>query len=87
MSKVIDLSKTVHDICKEDPEVVEILKNLGFDQITSPVMLNTAGRVMTLPKGAGMKGIALDKIINEFEKRGYSVKPDTDGKVKGTLYE
>lgn len=76
MNKVIDLSKSVHDICSENPEAVKILKNLGFDQITNPVMLKTAGKLMTLPKGAGMKGIALDKIIEEFEKNGYSVKKD-----------
>ena len=74
MNKIIDLSKTVYDLCKENPEVIEVMKELGFENITNPGMLNTAGRFMTIPKGAAMKGIELQKIKEEFVKRGYVVK-------------
>ncbi len=74
MEKIIDLTRSVHDLCKENPEVIEILKELGFDQITNPAMLNTAGRFMTIPKGAVMKGIDLGRIKREFENRGFSIK-------------
>lgn len=70
----MDLSKSVYDLCKEKPEIAEILRKLGFDQITSPGMLNTAGRFMTIPKGAVMKGIDLGKIIRELENSGFSIK-------------
>lgn len=74
MDKIIDLSKTVYELCKENPEVIEIMKELGFESITNPAMLNTAGRFMTIPKGAVMKGIELDKIKEEFATRGYGIK-------------
>ena len=71
--KTIDLRRSIHDLCKEDPEVIEIMVSLGFEMITSPGMLNTAGRVMTLPKGAMMKNIPLDKIRSVFTSRGYTI--------------
>ncbi|NLY96172.1 MAG: DUF1858 domain-containing protein, partial [Clostridiaceae bacterium] len=51
MSKAIDLSKSVYEICKEYPEVVDIMRDLGFENITNPAMMKTAGRFMTIPKG------------------------------------
>jgi len=73
MGKKINLSKSVYEICTEYPEVVEIMKNLGFDKITNPGMLNTAGRFMTISKGAAMKNIPMDKIKEEFAKKGYEI--------------
>lgn len=74
MSKVIDLSKTVYELFKEDPQVIEIMRELGFESISNPKMLNTVGRFMTITKGAEMKGIQIERIKDEFIKRGYSVK-------------
>jgi len=76
MTKKIDFSKTVYELCKEDPQVIEIMKELGFEQITNPASLNTVGRFMTIPKGAAMKGIDLERIKDEFIKRGYELKSD-----------
>ena len=74
MEKIIDLTRSVHDLCKENPEVIGVLRRLGFDQITNPAMLNTAGRFMTIPKGAVMKGVDLGRIKMELENRGFSIK-------------
>lgn len=74
MPKTIDFTKTVYEICKEDPQVIEIMKGLGFEQITNAVSLNTVGRFMTIPKGAVMKNIELEKIREEFIKKGYQIK-------------
>lgn len=74
MSRTLDLSKTVYELCKDDPQLVEIMKELGFDQITNPAMLNTVGRFMTIPKGAAMKGINLEKIKDTLIKKGYNIK-------------
>lgn len=74
MDKVIDLSKSVYDICKEHPDAVSIMKDLGFDNITNPGMLNTAGRFMTIPKGAAMKKIPMEKIKEVFAAKGYELK-------------
>ncbi len=74
MEKVIDLNKSVHDLCRDYPDVVELLRGLGFDQITNPAMLNTAGRFMTIPKGAVMKGVDLGRIKRELESKGFRIK-------------
>lgn len=50
------------------------MKDLGFEQITSTSSLSTVGRFMTIPKGAVMKGIKLERIKEGFIKRGYIIK-------------
>jgi len=74
MEKVIDFEKTVYELCTQDAFIIEIMKELGFEQITKPGMMQTAGRVMTIPKGARMKGIEISDIIQTFKKHGYTVK-------------
>ena len=74
MERQIDFQKTVYELCEEDPFVIEIMKELGFEQITKQGMLQTAGRVMTISKGARMKGIDLPSIVQAFERHGYIVK-------------
>jgi hypothetical protein len=49
------------------------MKELGFENISNPAMLNTAGRFMTIPKGAAMKNISLDQAKEIFEKHGYNI--------------
>ncbi|HYE82776.1 MAG TPA: DUF1858 domain-containing protein [Clostridia bacterium] len=74
MSKEIDLRKTVYELSKEYPEIVDIMKELGFESIANEGMLNTAGRFMTIPKGAAMKGIGMDRIKQVFEGKGFIIK-------------
>jgi len=74
MKKILDLTKSVYDLVKENPEVAEIMKSLGFESITNPAMLNTAGRFMTIPKGAEMKKIDMNVIEKEFKARGFEIK-------------
>ena len=74
MSNVIDLSKSVYEICSKDPEVIQIMKELGFDKITLPGMLNTAGRFMTIPKGAESMKISLAQVRDVFQNRGYEIR-------------
>ena len=50
------------------------MEGFGFKDITKPGMLNTAGRFMTLPKGAAMKGINMDVIREELMKHGFSIQ-------------
>ena len=46
MSKKIDLNQSVYDITKTYPEVIDIMVNLGFDEIKKPAMLNSVGRIV-----------------------------------------
>ncbi len=73
MEKLIDLTQTVYTLCKDDPEVIGILKALGFDQIAQEGMLNTVGRFMTLGKGAVMKGLEMENVEQAFINNGYTI--------------
>ncbi len=73
MRKTIDFNKSIFEICNENPEIVDIMKALGFDSIGNPAMLNTAGRFMTIPKGAAMKKINLDHIKEILINKGYDI--------------
>ena len=73
-SLIIDLSQTVYEVCMKNPEVADILTDLGFRDITKPGMLATAGRFMTISKGARQKGISIEEIKAAFIRRGYQVK-------------
>lgn len=73
MSKTINFKKTVHDLCKEDPKILEIMKGLGFENIAMPGMLNTVGKFMTIQKGAQMKGISMEKVKAAFIAEGFEV--------------
>jgi hypothetical protein len=74
MSKTIDLNKTLYELSKEDPQIIEIMMELGFQDIRKPGVLQTAGRVMTIPKGAAMKKMDMEIIKQAFRKNGYDIR-------------
>lgn len=70
----IDPKKTVFELCRENPDVAEILAEIGFKDIRTPGMLNTAGRIMTIPKAARIKGIDYHAIRQVFRMHGYEIE-------------
>ncbi|MEN1936872.1 DUF1858 domain-containing protein [Paenibacillus sp. 102] len=73
MPKQINFHHTVYDLTTQHPEIIPILKKLGFENITKPNMLQTVGRVMTIPKGCRMKGISLDTVKEAFQNSGFNI--------------
>lgn len=73
MNKILNLNKTVYDLCQEYPEVAQIMVKIGFKDITKPMALQTVGRIMTIPKGAAIKDIDLQMVIKTFEEEGFTV--------------
>ncbi|MDD6566448.1 MAG: DUF438 domain-containing protein [Parafannyhessea umbonata] len=73
MARTIDLSRTVHDLVADNPEVATIMRDLGFADIAKPMALETVGRVMTIPRGAQIKGIDLASVVEAFEAAGFEV--------------
>ncbi|HOD93318.1 MAG TPA: DUF1858 domain-containing protein [Clostridia bacterium] len=71
--KKINLNRTVYDICTEYPEVLDILKDIGFSEIVKPGMLNTAGRFMTIPKGSVLRKINMEKIKKAFWDKDFEL--------------
>lgn len=76
MDKKINLNHTVYELCKEYPEILDILKDIGFQDIVNPGMMQTAGRFMTIPKGAAMKKINLEFIENTLHEKGFQIEKE-----------
>ncbi len=73
MPRTIDLSRTVRDLVADNPEVATIMRDLGFADIAKPMALETVGRVMTIPRGAQIKGIDLAKVVDALEAASFEV--------------
>jgi hypothetical protein len=66
--------ETVYELIKKHPVIKDIMVEAGFGNITMPGMLQSAGRVMTIKKGALMKGIEIEDIKRLFEGHGFKLK-------------
>ena len=72
--KELDLKKSVAELVREYPELKEILAEIGFQDIMKPAALKLMGRIMTLPRGAVVKGIPMEKIRAALEAKGFVLK-------------
>lgn len=80
--KTIDLTKTVYELAGEHEDFVDIMASLGFTEIRKKVMLNSVGKLMTVPKGAKMKKISMEQIVAAFKEKGYEVSGYEGAEVK-----
>lgn len=74
LDQTIDLNVAVYDVVKKNPEVIDLLVELGFNPLKNPMMLNSIGRTTTIKKGAKLIGLSLDEIKQTLEWNGYIVK-------------
>lgn len=72
-NKTINLKDSVYEICEKNPEIIDILVELGFESIKVAAIRASMGKFVTIPKGATMKKISLDDIIARFEEKDYQV--------------
>lgn len=77
-AKKLDLSKSVRELCDQYPELAAAMDALGFHDILKPGMLATAGRFVTIPMGAKMKGLGMKRgfcrrFLQDIPTRGVSV--------------
>ena len=73
MEKEINLKDSVYQLVKAYPDLKNLLADLGFKDILLLGMLETAGRIMTLEKGAAMKKIGLETVIAKLKEMGYKI--------------
>ncbi|MFA5523600.1 MAG: DUF1858 domain-containing protein [Tissierellales bacterium] len=73
MNKVISLNETIYELCTKYPEIKDILRELGFEDIANPIMMNTAGRIMTIQKGTQMKNFDIEKIKEKLKENGFEI--------------
>lgn len=72
-NKIIDLNRSVFELCNEYNELIPILSEIGFTDITKKGMLTTVGRFMTIPKGAAMKKISMSNIKDILISKGFQI--------------
>ena len=67
----LDINAKLYDLATAHPEIVDLMDEVGFHEIKMPGMLQTAGRMATIPMGAKMKRIDWDEIVRVFEGAGF----------------
>jgi formate-dependent phosphoribosylglycinamide formyltransferase (GAR transformylase) len=72
--KKISLDETIFRLVSKYPEVKDILFEIGFEDIVKPIMLQTAGKIMTLRKGSSFKKIELNTIVDKFKSHGFEIE-------------
>ncbi len=73
--KEIDLKKNLYELTEVYPELIEILKGMGFFGVANPLVRKTLGRVTTIPQGCEKQKKDLNKVIKELQEAGFEVKP------------
>lgn len=79
MAKTLDLRKTVYELVRQYPEVADIMAGLGFGEIRKKAVLNSVGKLMTIPKGAKFRKMNVRSIVKKFEENGFNVIGLPDG--------
>lgn len=72
--KELDLKKSVYELTEAYPELIGILKELGFLGVANPIARNTLGRVTTIPQGCEKMKQDLNKVIARLKEAGFEVK-------------
>jgi hypothetical protein len=75
--KEIDLSNNLFELTEIYPELITILKDLGFLGVSNVVARNTLGRVTTIPQGCQKQGKDLAEVIKRLKEAGFKVKSST----------
>ncbi len=75
MLKHIDLKKNVYELTETYPELIEILKGMGFLGVANPIARKTLGKVITIPQGCKRQGKDFNEVIKKLKELGFKVKP------------
>ncbi len=74
MAKTIDLNKSIYELTEEYPELIEIMADLGFSEITKKAMRSSVGKLTTIPKGARMKSISMMDVVTALFSNGFELE-------------
>lgn len=76
--KTISLEMTVFDMVEKYPETKELLVMIGLNGVENPLILKTAGKKMTLQKGAKLKKIPWEEVVNLFRKYDFTFEENNN---------
>ena len=72
--KELDLTKSVYELTEAYPELIGILKDLGFLGVANPVARNTLGRMTTIPQGVEKQKQDMAKVLSKLKEAGFEIK-------------
>lgn len=72
--KELDLTKSVYELTEANPELIPVLKEMGFLGVINPVVRKTLGRTTTIPKGAEKQGKDMAEVLKKLEEAGFKAK-------------
>ena len=81
MEKKLDLSRSVYELVSEYPELADILYNVGLKDIRKTKMFHTVAKLMTIPKGAKMRGIPMEKVLLALIDNGFILEGEMPSKA------
>ncbi|UUX33854.1 DUF1858 domain-containing protein [Fundicoccus culcitae] len=73
MQNEIDLNISVYETLEKNPELIDLLVELGFTPLKNPLMRQTVGKATTLKQGCKMLGIDLNTLTKTLQWNGYKV--------------
>lgn len=76
--KNISINEPVASLVEKYPDLKNILKDIGFSEITNPLALSSVGKIVSIKKGAGIKNIDLDIIKEKLQEGGFNLIEDED---------
>ncbi|MDU6784059.1 DUF438 domain-containing protein [uncultured Peptoniphilus sp.] len=76
--KNISINEPVASLVEKYPYLKNILKDIGFSEITNPLALSSVGKFVSIKKGAGIKNIDLDIIREKLKEGGFNIIEDED---------
>lgn len=71
--KEIDLRKSVYELTEVYPELIDLLKEMGFLGVANPLVRNTLGRMTTIPAGCEKQGKDLNEVLQRLEALGFKI--------------
>ena len=83
--KLINTNKNIYELCKEYPEIKDILSDLGFEAIKNPIMFNTMAKLTTIDKASKIKNIDMNNIIKKFEENGFAFENNERNEILKNL--
>ncbi len=71
--KKIDPNKSIYELTEEFPELIEILKDMGFIGVVNPIIRKTIGRKTNLLAGIKKQGKDLEEVFQELKNKNFEI--------------
>ncbi len=71
--KKINPNTSIYELTKEFPELIEILKDMGFIGVINPIIRKTMGRKTTLLEGIKKQGKDSEEVFNKLRDKDFEI--------------